>query len=152
MTAITRRDALTGAAAVAVTGAVPIAAISLTDGREGDSALLALADHWHQAYEKSKEADLFDEANPMADDEYFARGYGEVTSEFWEVHEDMGESQPKTIAGVVAMLGCVQRVAADRALKRAGERAPVSVFFVHTDRLQKNAYAALKRLDGEARS
>ncbi len=139
---ITRRDALRGAAAVAAAGAVPIAAMA----REGDSALLALADQWHEAYEKSKEADLFDEANPTAEDAYYARGYGEATSVFWKVHERLSEARPETITGAVAMLGCVQRIAADRALKRTGGRGPVSVFFVHTDRLQKNAYAALKRL------
>ncbi len=148
MTAITRRGALLGLGAAAVVAGVP--SIAATKG--DDANVLAMAQQWHQAYGKFKEACLFEEANPDAHDEYYARGYGEDNGAWWGVHEELSAAQPKTITGAVAMLGCVQSVAADRGYRRAGGGEPSIVFFVHTDRLQKNAYVALERLARKARS
>ena len=53
-----------------------------------------------------------------------------VERRYWDMYrlarQSPGGIAAKAIAGAVAMLGCVDRIAADRALKRAGERAPIS--------------------------
>ena len=155
---ITRRAALRGAAAVAATGAVSIAAmaavpaISTANAGNADAALLARVALWDRTYSKFKEADLFSEEHPADTDGYYGRGYGNDTEDFWAILRVLSEARPETLAGAVALLGCVESVAADCERRRAGECMPQIVFFVHTDRLRKNAYLALERLAGRAGS
>ena len=149
---ISRRDALRGAAAVVATGAVPIAALANANNMNGDSALQARVSQWHEAYERVLEVSLFEEAHPEAEEEFYARGYGDAWGNLCEVQRELVEARPDTLVGAVALLGCAERNAADRGRRRAGEQVPEAVFFVHTNVLSKNAYAALRRLAGEARS
>ena len=143
---ITRRTALRGAAAVAATGAVPIAILANTNDVNADAALLARVAQWHRAYEKVIEAGLFQEAHTKALDEYYARGYGPASGSLWAIQKELIEARPKTLAGAVALLGCAERNAVDIDRRRAGERVPEEVFFVHASLLSKTAYAALRRL------
>ena len=151
---ISRRDALRGAgAAVAVAAAAAaVPAIAVAKSQGADTALKETAARWHRLYEKFKVANLFDEAHPEAEDEYYDRGYGDVSGDFWTVHKELSDARPKTLAGVVALLGCAERNVADRRRRRAGEHVPEIVYFVHPNAIQANSYDALKRLAGEARS
>ncbi len=143
---ITRRTALRGAAAVAATGAVPIAVLASTNNVNADTALLMRVAQWHRAYEKRLEADLFAEEHRRALDEYYARGYGPASGRLWAIQKELIEARPKTLAGAVALLGCAERNADDIDRLRAGEQVPQAVFFVHASLLSKTAYAALRRL------
>ncbi len=144
---ITRRTALWGAAAVAATGAVPIAVLASTNDVNADAALLARVAQWHRAYEKVLEAGLFQEAyTGRTLDEYYARGYGPASGRLWAIQKELIEAQPKTLAGAVALLGCAERNAEDIDRLRVGEQVPQAVFFVHASLLSKTAYAALRRL------
>ena len=157
MTAISRRAALRGAAAVAARGAVTLVAvavpaISSVNAGNADADLLTRVAQWHRAYLKFKEADLFSEEHPTDTVGYYGLGHGNDTKDFWAALRVLSEARPKTLVGAVALLGCAERVAADCERRRAGERMPQIVFFVHTDRLRKNAYLALERLVGEGLS
>ena len=135
---------------VAATGAVPLAVLASTNDVNADAALLARVAQWHQAYEKVMEAGLFEEAHRGALDEYYARGYGNASGRLWAIQSELSEARPKTLAGAVALLGCVERNDMDCERRRAGEQVPEAVFFVHADTLSKNAYAALRQLAGRA--
>ncbi len=154
MSKLSRRKVLAGGGqAVAAAAVLPfLPSINPAHAEEGaDAALLARVAQWHRAYEKRMEADLFSETHPRASAEYYARGYGPVPGRLREIQDELIEARPETLAGAVALLGCVESVAADCERRRAGERMPQIVFFVHTSPLRKNAYVALERLAGEAR-
>lgn len=147
MNMLTRRAALRGMASVAAV-AVPIVPVLAANDASKDAVLLARVDQWHQTYEKFKqEAEIFEQSTRLADFKNYTPGAG--TEEFSTAHEELSEVQPKTVAGAIILLGCVQRNDADRGSWNVHYRPPPVVYLVDMGRLRKNAYAALRRLAGE---
>ena len=150
---ITRREAMKhGGKTVAVAAVLPfLASINSAQAQENaDAAFLARVAQWHRAYEKFLGAGRFLEACPGSLDEFYARGYGNALERHRVIQKELSKSRPETLAGAVALLGCVERVAVDHERCRAGEGVPNDVFWVRTEMLSKNAYAALRRLAARA--
>ena len=151
MTAITRRNALVGAGA-----AVAVVSIPIATAQADDADAHATVAAWHKSYRACMEVQAWDQAmraDPENDPEeiareYYARGYGEMNGAWYDIDKKLQTLKPQTTAGATALMSCPMAVLRDRQARRRGENVPDYCYYVGTDPVLENAYAALERLAG----
>ena len=165
---ISRRDALRGAAAIAATGAVPLAGMAGTA-----DPVIAAAGRWHKAFDRVLvQAEWWvSHQNPnlaeLDRDPGLAQEYEEHREALRVASQAVSEARkrllakaPVTTAGAMALLCCAARIMAKRRLAEknpydAGTRARVAFCYSDYQGQEEMVLAAqpvLERLVGEARS
>ena len=176
MTAITRRDAVLGAAAVAVAGvptAVAVWSPSPTAFAGAIDPVIAAAGHWHTAFDRTLEQSEWwvSHQNPNLDELKQDPGLAQKYEEHRETLRVAGKAvsdarkqlltkAPVTVAGAVALLGCATRIMVEQRRARqnpcpAGSRARIAFCVLDGNGHEAMVLAAqrvLERLAGEVRS
>ena len=151
MNMISRRAALRGLGIASAAIGVPAVAVAFvaTESQGSDARLKATVARWHQAYEDFKEAHPYDKAHPLVFNED-----ADASAVMRAVHEELSGINPKTLAGVVALLCCAETLEVDRWRNRRGAtdgpRVSNAAYQFYGDRMQQNATAAMGSLAGEA--